>query len=148
MVRVDVFKKGNKYYYVPVYIKDIYAKRLPDRAITRDRKYEDWTRIDDSFTFLFALFPSDLIHIKAEKPFKLTSTNSKEKITAMVSEGFFYYKGIDSNTGAASIITHDNSYETRIGLKTLPLIEKYEVGVLGDIHKVTKEKRLNTQWDT
>jgi len=148
MVRTDVFIKDGKYYCVPVYIKDIYAKHLPDRAITAHVNCNEWTLIDDGFTFLFALFPNDLIYLKAKKPFKLISTNAEEKITATVSEGFFYYIGINVATGAADIITHDNGLGTTIGLKTLPLIEKYEVGVLGDIHKVTKEKRLNTQWDT
>lgn len=148
MVRTDVFIKDGKYYCVPVYIKDIYARHLPNRAIAANENYKNWTVIDASFTFLFALFPNDLIYLKSKKPFNLTATDKENKQVIQLTEGFFYYKGINISSGAATIITHDNSYATSIGLKTLPLIEKYEVGVLGDIHKVTSEKRLNTEWDT
>lgn len=148
MVRIDVFRKDGKYFCVPVYTKDIYAKHLPNRAITAGKKYADWDKIDGTFEFLFALFANDLIYVKAKKPFNLTPLNKEEKQQVSMSEGFFYYKGINIATGAATIITHDHSYETELGLKTLLRLEKYTVDVLGEKYPVRKEKRLNTEWDT
>lgn len=148
MVRIDVFEKDGKYYCVPVYIKDIYAKHLPDRAISQGKRYDDWTKVDESFRFLFALFRNDLVYLKAKKPFKLTPNDKEEKQTVSLSEGFFYYKGINVSTGAALIITHDNSYKTEIGFKTLLKLEKYAVDVLGNKYPVRGEKRLNAEWDT
>lgn len=148
MVRIDVFEKDGKYYCVPVYIKDIYAKHLPDRAISAGKRYDDWTKVDESFRFLFALFRNDLVYLKAKKPFKLTPNDEEEKQTVSLSEGFFYYKGINVATGQALMITHDNSYEISPGTKTLLKLEKYAVDVLGNKYPVRGEKRLNAEWDT
>ena len=148
MVRIDVFRKDGKYFCVPVYTKDVYAKHLPDRAITAGKKYSDWTKIDETFEFLFALFANDLIYVKAEKSFKRNPLDKEEKQSHKEPDGYFYYKGIDITTGAALLITHDHSYETRLGLKTLLRLEKYTVDVLGEKYPVRKEKRLNTEWDT
>ena len=148
MVRIDVFEREGKYYCVPVYIKDIYAKHLPDRAISAGKRFDDWVKIDDSFRFLFALFRNDLIYVKAKKPFNLSPNDKEEKQSVSVSEGFFYYRGIDCATGAALLIVHDNSYSTRLGFKTLLKIEKYAVDILGNKYPVKREKRLNTEWDS
>ena len=148
MVRIDVFEREGKYYCVPVYIKDIYAKHLPDRAISAGKRFDDWVKIDDSFRFLFALFRNDLIYVKAKKPFNLSPNDKEEKQSVSVFEGFFYYRGINISTGAALIITHDNSYSTELGLKTLLKIEKYAVDILGNKYPVKREKRLNTEWDS
>ena len=40
-------------------------------------------------------------------------------------------------------ITHDKTYEYRSIGKTVQLIEKYEVDVLGTVRKVGKEKRMD-----
>lgn len=147
MVRVDVFEKKGKYYCVPVYIKDIYAKRLPNRAITQNKKYDDWDIIDDSYEFLFALYPNDLVYIEAKKLFNLKSPFKENGQTVSTEKGFFYYKTINIATGAADIITHDNALRTSLGFKTLLKLQKYTVDILGEKHPVTKEKRLNTEWD-
>lgn len=148
MVKIDVFAKDKKYFCVPVYIKDIYAKRLPCRAITAGKKYEEWTKIDESYDFLFALYSNDLIYVESNKEFNLSSSNKYEKHKISIDQGFFYYKGIDISTGAAVIINHDNSFEGKIGLKTLLKLQKYTVDVLGNIHLVAKEKRLHIEWDS
>ncbi|MCM1295354.1 MAG: type II CRISPR RNA-guided endonuclease Cas9 [Muribaculaceae bacterium] len=148
MVRVDVFAKGGKYFCVPVYIKDIYAKHLPDRAITPNKKYDEWDKIDDSFDFLFTLYPNDLIYVEARKEFNLKSPLKDDAQAVQAKEGYYYYKTIDISTGAAEIITHDNGLRTKLGFKTLIKLQKHTVDVLGEKHLVTNEKRLNTQWDT
>ena len=54
---------------------------------------------------------------------------------------FLYFKGMDVSVAVLSGITHDNTYSFRSIGKTMQLIEKYEVDVLGNVCKVTKEKR-------
>lgn len=142
LVRTDVFYKDNKYYCVPIYVKDVYAQKLPNKAITGGKTYNDWDEIDGSYEFKFSLFYNDLIYIKSQKAFNLTPSNSKEKQQISLEEGFFYYKGININSGGANIITHDNGYKTRIGLKTLLCLQKYTVDILGHYTPVKSEKRM------
>lgn len=146
MVRVDIFSKGGKYYCVPVYTADIYAGRLPDRAATRDKKFEYWDVMDETYKFEFALYPNDLIWIKHKSGIKLTkqhdNADSKLPETCVMHEGFVYYKGLNISTAAAAIITHDNCYSTSsMGVKTLEAIRKCSVDVLGNISFVREEKR-------
>ena len=47
------------------------------------------------------------------------------------------------HTAVLQGITHDNTYEYSSIGKTMQLIEKYEVDVLGNVHKVEKEKRMD-----
>lgn len=142
MARVDVFIKDGKYYCVPIYVKDVYAQVLPNKAISRDRKYNDWDEIDDSYRFMFSLFSNDLIYIKSKKAFNLTPSNSKEKQNISMNEGLFYYKTLCISTGSSNIITHDNGYTTNVFFKTALMVQKYTVDVLGNITPVKSEKRM------
>ena len=56
---------------------------------------------------------------------------------------FLYYSGMDVSSAVLSGITHDNSYKLRSIGKTMKLIEKYEVDVLGNVRKIEKEKRMD-----
>ena len=48
-----------------------------------------------------------------------------------------YYGGADISTGAITLTTHDRKYRIRgLGVKRLLSMEKYEVDVLGEYHKV------------
>lgn len=145
MVRVDVFYvDGEGYYLVPIYVADTVKKELPNRAITRDRSYNDWKIMDDK-DFIFSLYPNDLIKVTSKKEMKLSlvrkeSTLDKEFRSKCI---IAYYKGADISTASIKVINHDNTYVLRgLGVKTLISIEKYEVDVLGNIHKVNKEKRM------
>ena len=89
-----------------------------------------------------------MIRICSSKEIALNKTNKKsdlpEKITAPRGEGIFlYYKGMDVSNAGLKGITHDGTYEYRSIGKTVQLIEKYEVDVLGNVHKVEKEKRMD-----
>jgi len=67
-----------------------------------------------------------------------------EKITSPRGEGIFlYYRGMNVHTAVLQGITHDNTYEYSSIGKTMQLIEKYEVDMLGNVHKVEKEKRMD-----
>ena len=45
-----------------------------------------------------------------------------------------------------SVINNDNTYTVEsLGVKRIPVIEKYQVDVLGNVSKVGKEKRVRFQ---
>ncbi len=127
MVRTDVFRKNGKYYLVPVYVSHLKAGKLPDRAIVAHKPEEEWTPIDGSFEFLFSLHPYDLVRMVTR------------------AETFLgYYRGVDRASGSLKLSErNDNSAQLkRFGSRNAKLVEKYHVGVLGDIHLVSKEKRV------
>jgi len=62
MLRVDVFSKQGRFHLVPVYVHHR-VKGLPDRAIVAFKDEDEWTQIDDSFEFLFSLYPNDLVRV-------------------------------------------------------------------------------------
>ena len=129
MLRTDVFCKKNKkgkaeFYLVPIYKSDL-GKELPNKAIVANKNEDEWTVIDDSFTFMFSLFMDDLVKVqKGETVY------------------FGYYKGVDRSTGAITIEAHDRYWKQRgIGVKSQDKIIKYQVGLLGDYVEVKGEKR-------
>lgn len=145
MVRCDVFYVENDgYYFVPVYVADTVKDILPKYAPVA---HKDPKLMNDE-DFVFSLYPNDLIRIYSSKELALNKTNKKndlpKKITSSRGEGIFlYYKGMDVSTAGLKGITHDGTYEYRSIGKTMQLIEKYEVDMLGNVHKVEKEKRMD-----
>lgn len=145
-VRIDIFGVNEKgkmaYYFVPVYVSDTVKKELPCRAVTRDKSYENWKVMDDK-DFLFSLYPNDMIHVVAKKPFSFTAAKGSSLPPKMeIKDTCVYYKTADISTASILVITHDNSYEKRgLGIKTLLQLEKCEVDVLGNISVVKQEKR-------
>lgn len=139
MVRVDVFEKKGEYYYVPVYAKDVASGVIPNRAVTAGKNYDEWPVMDESFTFLFALHKNDLMYVKAKKPMNLVNEQTKKAVQKP--EGYFYYRGFNSNNGQISLCVHDNSYGGKVGGKTLKILKKFNVDVLGNITEVKAEKR-------
>lgn len=145
MVRVDVFYvEGEGYYLVPIYVTDTVKPELPNKAIVAHKSYEEWKEMKEE-DFAFSLYPNDLVQItfKKETKFALTQKESTLAKSLLLKEGYFYYKGTNISTAAIGIINHDNTYYVgSLGVKTLPVIEKYQVDVLGNISKVGKEKRM------
>ena len=145
MVRCDVFYVENDgYYFVPVYVADTVKNALPKYAPIAHKT----PKLMNDEDFVFSLYPNDLIRICSSKDISFNKVNKKsnlpEKMTASRGEGvFLYYKGMDVSTAVLKGITHDNTYEYRSIGKTMQLIEKYEVDVLGNIHKVEREKRMD-----
>ena len=143
MIRIDVFTKDGKYYAVPVYVKDAYAGKLPNKAVVAKKPYGEWIEMDDSFEFLFSLYKNDLIYVKHKSGLILTKTNSNNKDdTITVKEGFLYYNSLNINSGGVMLFNIDNSYEIGgCGIKTLEKLEKCEADYFGNIRFVEKEKR-------
>lgn len=129
MLRVDVFTKAGKYHLVPVYVHHRVAV-LPNRAIVAFRDEYDWTLIDDSFQFLFSLYPNDLLQV----------TLKQEKLLG-------YYAGCDRSTGNTNLWAHDRSKAVgkdgliRTGVKTAASLEKFNVDALGNIYPAPPETR-------
>jgi CRISPR-associated endonuclease Csn1 len=125
MIRVDIFTKGGKFFIVPLYTKDIYAGIMPNKAITAYKPESEWPDMDESYLFLFSLYPYDLVKL----------INKKE-------EYFGYYRGTNRALGSIAISDPNNNLKIKdIGAKTALKIEKYEVNLFGEFHLVREEKR-------
>jgi CRISPR-associated endonuclease Csn1 len=133
MIRVDVFRcaKG-RFHLVPVYVHHRVAKVLPDRAIVQGKDEEDWTQIDESYAFLFSVYPNDLVAVQIKG--KALATG--------------YYAGCDRSTAAITLWAHDRNLAVGkeglirgIGIKTALSVEKFHVDVLGRVYPAKPEVR-------
>lgn len=143
MVRIDIFYKDSKYFAVPIYVSDTVKPTLPNKAIVQAKPYSQWPEMDDK-NFIFSLYPNDLIKVTTNKnsEFSLVNKNSTLQSKKCMSEFFAYYKSINISSGTIHIINHDNTYFIgSFGIKSVPLLEKYQVDVLGNLRKVEKETR-------
>lgn len=132
MLRVDVFTKAGKFHLVPVYVHHYVAKALPDRAVVQAKDEDEWTLIDDSFDFLFSLYPNDLIQI------------SQRGKTPRLG----YYSSCHRGTGSLNLWAHDRNQAVGkagmiegVGVKTALTIEKFHVDVLGNVFPAPQEQR-------
>jgi CRISPR-associated endonuclease Csn1 len=131
MLRVDIFRKGKKFYGVPVYVHHATQKELPDRAVVSGKVEADWERMDENGEFLFSLHPGDWVRLTLKKE---------------VREG--YYGGFDRANAAINIWTHDRNRNVGKdglirgnGFQTAIAIEKFHVDMLGKLYPASKERR-------
>lgn len=143
MHRVDVFKKGGKFYLCPVYMADVYAGKLPDKVIEINK---DWSKIDNSFEFLFSLYQNDLVKIVSSRDLSFSverkndKSNKADKIVAKQIVG--YYQGTGIATASIKVETHDRCYAIQnLGVKTLLAIEKLNVDITGNVFAAPHEER-------
>ncbi|MGN1467043.1 MAG: type II CRISPR RNA-guided endonuclease Cas9 [Ruminococcus sp.] len=145
MVRVDVFfVEGEGYYLVPVYVADTVKSELPNKAIVAHKSYTEWKEMDDK-NFIFSLYPNDLIRVVAKKDmeFSLACKESTLPKKLIANDILLYYKCCGITNASLTVINHDNTYTIpSLGVKRLVSLEKYQVDVLGNVHKVRKEKRM------
>lgn len=150
MVRCDVFYvEGDGYYFVPIYVADTVAEKLPSMAPVAGKDKQTGMKkrkeMDDR-DFVFSLYPNDLMRIYSKKAITLGLVRENSTLAPVMTvkgeDGvFLYYKGLDVSTACLTGITHDNTYQHRSIGKTMLKIEKYEVDVLGNVRKVEKEER-------
>lgn len=143
LIRLDIFYVENEgYYFIPIYISDVVKDKLPTKACVANKSYEQWKEMKDE-NFIFSIYPKDLLHIVGKNKIKLNPSNKDEK-SIEVDEVFAYYVKANISSAAISVQTHDDKYKkSSMGIKSLKLLEKYEVDVLGNYHKVKlPEKRL------
>ena len=143
MHRVDVYEKDGKYYLCPVYMSDVYAKKLPNKVVVQNKP---WLTIDKSFKFLFSLYQNDLIkvthknNIVLNKNFKSEKSLKEDEISN--EEFLLYYNSTGIFGASIELKTHDNCYKINsLGVKTLKYLEKYYVDIMGNIYKANKEER-------
>lgn len=130
IVRIDIFKKSNKYYCVPIYSIN---KELPNLACVANKNESNWDVIDSSFEWCFSIRQNELIRIEQKNNFY-----------------FGYFNSFDRCNGTFSILLHDreDSKDHKkgeimgIGVKTALSLTKYYVDVLGNYYKAQPEKRL------
>lgn len=140
MVRIDVFYvEDDGYYFVPIYTSDVIKTKLPNKAVVAAKPYEEWKEMSPS-DFIFTLYPGDLIGVTGNKPVNLVLANAKSTGQPELSrkEWMLYYRGSNIHTGAITAETHDRKYvKGGMGIKSLRSLEKYQVDVLGNYHKVS-----------
>lgn len=135
MIRVDIFTKGEgkqkRFFSVPVYISDLVKKEFPNRVVVQGKQEKDWDVVDDSYSFLFSLYPNDWVEIKLKNSIK---------------KG--YYVGLDRSSGTISLLTHDRNMKIgkdgllrSIGIKVALEVAKYHVDILGNLYRVYYEER-------
>ena len=130
MLRLDVFTKAGKFHLIPVYVHHRVAG-LPNMAIAAHKDEQDWTLIDDTFPFLFSLYPNDLLRINQRNASFLG-----------------YYAGCDRASGNVNLWAHDRNQAVGkdglmrgIGIKTAESVEKFDVDVMGNIFPAKPETR-------
>ena len=129
IIRVDIFKKKEKYYCVPIYA---FSKELSNRACVANKKETEWDIVDNTFEWCFSIRQNELIKIDLKKQ-----------------SYFGYFNGFDRATGAVSILLHDRQDskdhkkgEIRsIGVKTALNLVKFHVDILGNFYTAPKEPR-------
>lgn len=149
MVRVDIFYvEGEGYYLVPIYQADTVKPQLPNRAVLPKKGMEEWKVMEDQ-NFLFSLYSGDLIRVVGKRPIGLKQSNKQATGEGQIEreEWILYYVSLDINTASICVETHDRKYcKSSMGVKTLSTMEKYEVGILGDYHKVHLPEKRQTFW--
>lgn len=130
MLRVDVFTKAGKFHLVPVYVHHR-VTGLPNRAIVAFKDEEEWTLMDESFAFLFSVYPNDLVQIELKKQAHIG-----------------YFASCHRGTGAFNLWAQDRSVQVGkagaiegIGVKTAQTLSKFNVDVLGRIYPAPAEQR-------
>ena len=130
-MRIDIFKKGNKFFIVPLYVVDSVHKVIPNKAVVAEKPDSEWIFMDETYTFLFSVQKNDWISVRDKKS---------------VREG--YYCDFDRHTCAISLWIHDRNLNVGkngkfrgIGIKNAIYLEKYHVDLLGKLHKVKQETR-------
>ena len=133
IVRVDIFLKKGKYYCVPLYQCDRRKslEELPKHAANLKPRSE-WDLMDETFDFVFSLYPNDMIELKTKK---------------QTYRG--YFAGVNVTGGKIDIMSHARfSNEGKEGLwRNLGVkvgvtsFKKFTVSVLGDVFEAPQEIR-------
>ena len=138
--RIDVFKKDENYFFVPIYPHEIETKKIKDLNVAistgKYKNYPNEITIDESFGFLFSLFKNDLTIIKQ---------NGNEELR------YVYFSQLKPANGQIFFLNHydaDKKKPHSMYIHNIEKIEKYAIDILGNISKnPIFEKRLGTKLD-
>ncbi|MDR1451540.1 MAG: type II CRISPR RNA-guided endonuclease Cas9 [Helicobacteraceae bacterium] len=137
MLRLDIFKKGGKFYLIPIYVWHKAADVLPNKAIVIHKDEASWTPIDDSFEFCLSLYPNDLVRVttKGEPVFGYYSTVDRYSGTI----GFHTVDRGNKTSAQDLTVTEEGAF--RLSKGQIQAIEKFNVDCLGTIYPADKEPR-------
>lgn len=129
MVRVDVYRKNNKFCLVPVYAWQIETGEIPKQAVIQGRAKNEWELMDENAEYVYHFQYDDLIEVNTGKAIR-----------------FGYFNGLNISTGAIDIEAHDlneqvgkNGVFEGVGVKTAKNLKKYQIDVLGRYWPIEKE---------
>jgi len=139
--RIDVFKRDDNYFFVPIYPHEIETKSVEELNMAIDtKKYKNYTDgiiIDENFDFNFSLFKNDLLVVKQ---------NDSEVLE------YVYFSQLKPSNGQIFFLNHydaDRKNPYSMYIHNIKKIEKYAVDILGNISKNSiLEKRLGTKLDS
>lgn len=131
MLRVDVFTKAGKFHLVPVYVHHR-VTGLPDRAIVAFKDEAEWTLIDESFGFLFSLYPNDFVRVQQK---------GKQPIEGYFASAHRGTGNINLWLQDRSIAKHKDGAIEGIGVKTALSFQKFHVDMLGRVYPAPTEVR-------
>ena len=129
MIRVDIYRKYDKFWMVPVYAWQTEQGIIPKHAVIQRKPKAEWELMDENSEYVYHLQYDDLIEVNSGKTIR-----------------FGYFNGLNIATAAINIETHDlNSsvgkkgvFES-VGVKTAKKLKKYQIDVLGRYWPVEKE---------
>lgn len=157
IVRVDIFKKQNKFYAIPIYAMDFALGILPNKIVItgkdKNNNPKQWQTIDESYEFCFSLYKNDLIMLQKKN---------------MQEPEFAYYNDFGISTSSICVEKHDNKFENltsnqkllfsnakegsvkveSLGIQNLKIFEKYIITPLGDKIKADFQPRENISLKT
>jgi len=141
MLRLDIFQKAGKFYAVPIYVHDRARGVLPNRASVAFKPESEWAVMDDSFEFLFTLQANDWVRVvKRDNQTAAGYFGGFDRANATITIGVhdrFPNRETD-HKGKIHAIYADLPLEglwRGVGIKTAATFEKFEVDVLGNLHR-------------
>ena len=139
IVRLDIYRRREaddkiRHYVVPVYAADIAAGWIPNRAAAIGKPESEWPVIDDSYEFLFSLYPGDCFRVYQNE------SDAGE---------ILYMTSFDRNNVriTGNFLDRSNRIEDgriapkRVSVTTALKIEKLHVDLLGRVFVVRREPR-------
>lgn len=138
MLRIDIFKTADGYYWVPIYVNDTVKPNLPNKAVLAAKPLDLWIEMQDD-DFIFSLYSNDLVRFVHKTG---TNFNCWDESKINLKESFMYYIKANINNAALEVVSHDRSYsKSSLGIKSLVAFEKWNVDILGNRSLVKKETR-------
>lgn len=142
MIRLDIFRRATDgdLVGVPVYISDVKAKSLPNRAIKSGSDYSKWYPITDQDVFVTSLVKNDLIQVTVKGSLTLTSKQRGYSYQTNHLLCYFDSISITGNQIRFQSINGDYKINTTV-LNHITKITRFSVDYLGNYHPIKREHR-------
>ncbi|HHY74353.1 MAG TPA: type II CRISPR RNA-guided endonuclease Cas9 [Bacillus bacterium] len=127
LVRVDIFKREEKYIMIPIYVADTVLSQLPNKYVKSGKGFEHWPELDSLCEFQFSLYPYDILCVEREASVELLHF-----VSADISGNKLECKLINSPS---------DKTEHRFSIGTAKKLVKMKSGILGELYIVKQEKR-------